>query len=103
MNIVVVYQYYQSTDAPGVSLLYTWTQYLAEAGHNITVITGETGYMECNKPTLPWYRRLKRGEKIGKVNVYRTYTYSQLHRNYLCRLLSFLTFSISSAIALFLR
>lgn len=103
MNIIVVYQYYQSTNAPGVSLIYTWTQHLAELGHDVTVVTGETGYMHCNKPTLPWYRRIIRKERIGKVQVCRTYTYSGLHKNYLCRLLSFISFSLSSAIALFFR
>ncbi|MDQ2995143.1 MAG: glycosyltransferase family 4 protein, partial [Pseudomonadota bacterium] len=100
MNIIVVHQYYQSPSAPGVSLIYTWTQHLAELGHEVTVITGETGYMHCDKSTLPWYRRIIRKELIGKVQVCRTFTYSELHKNYLCRLLSFISFSISSAIAL---
>lgn len=103
MKIVVVYQYYQSIDTPGVSLIYSWTQHLAELGHDVTVVTGETGYMHCGKPNLTWYRRIIRKEKIGKVHVCRTYTYSGLHKNYLCRLLSFISFSVSSAIALIFR
>jgi glycosyltransferase involved in cell wall biosynthesis len=103
MNIVVVYQYYQSTAAPGHSLIYDWTQHLAENGHKVTVVAGETGYMQCDKQTLPWYRRLIRTERIGKVEVCRTYTYSQLHRSYLGRLLGFISFSITCPIALLFR
>ncbi|RFO98811.1 hypothetical protein DIC66_02750 [Rhodoferax lacus] len=95
MKIVVVYQYYQGHGAPGHSLVYELTQYLAERGHTVTVVSGETGYMQRKMPTLPWYRRLVRHERDGKVNVVRTYTYSELHRSYLGRLLSFISFSLS--------
>ncbi|WP_133127712.1 glycosyltransferase family 4 protein [Legionella nagasakiensis] len=100
MKITVVYQYYQATNAPGHSLIYDWTQHLAENGHNLTVVAGETGYMNRDTPTKPWYRRIIRKEQIGKVKVCRTFTYSELHRSYLGRLLSFISFSISCPIAL---
>ncbi|MCG2576279.1 glycosyltransferase family 4 protein [Dechloromonas sp. XY25] len=100
MKVVVVYQYYQGCGAPGHSLVYELTQFLAERGHDVTVVSGETGYMERNVPTLPWYRRIIRRECDGKVNVVRTYTYSELHRSYLGRLLSFISFSLSCPLGL---
>lgn len=100
MKVVVVYQYYQGHSAPGHSLVYELTQFLAERGHDVTVISGEAGYMQRNKPTLPWYRRMARRERDGKVNVLRTYTYSELHRSYLGRLLSFVSFSLSCPLGL---
>ena len=101
MKVVVVYQYYQGHCAPGHSLVYELTQFLAENGHDVTVVSGETGYMQRNIQTLPWYRRIVRRERDGKVNVVRTYTYSELHRSYLGRLLSFISFSLSCPIGLF--
>ncbi len=100
MKVAVVYQYYQGHGAPGHSLVYELTQYLAEHGHDVTVVSGETGYMERNMPTLPWYRRIVRQECIGQVKVVRTYTYSELHRSYLGRLLSFISFSLSCPLGL---
>jgi glycosyltransferase involved in cell wall biosynthesis len=100
MKVVVVYQYYQGHGAPGHSLVYELTQFLAERGHDVTVISGETGYMQRNMPTLPWYRRIVRRERDGTVNVVRTYTYSELHRTYLGRLLSFVSFSFSCPLGL---
>lgn len=100
MKVAVVYQYYQGHGAPGHSLVYELTQFLADHGHDVTVISGETGYMQRNMPTLPWYRRIMRCELDGKVNVVRTYTYSELHRSYLGRLLSFISFSLSCPIGL---
>lgn len=95
MKVAVVYQYYQGTGSPGHSLCYELTQFLAARGHMVTVVAGETGYMRCDKPTLPWYRRIIRREQIGQVAVVRTFTYSEAHRNYLKRLVSYLSFSIS--------
>ncbi|MEF8729097.1 MAG: glycosyltransferase family 4 protein [Accumulibacter sp.] len=100
MKIAIVYQYYQGTGAPGHSLIYELAHYLAGRGHEVTVVSGETGYMQRDTPTLPWYRRLRREERDGAVRVLRTFTYSELHRSYLGRLLSFASFSLSGAVGL---
>lgn len=100
MKIAVVYQYYQGHSAPGHSLVYEYTQHLGEHGHQVTVISGETGYMSPEKPKTPWYKRLLRKERDGAVTVIRTYTYTQLHRSYLGRLLSFISFSLTAPLCL---
>ncbi|MCP5181410.1 MAG: glycosyltransferase family 4 protein [Pseudomonadales bacterium] len=100
MKVLVVYQYYQDRAAPGHSLVYELTQYLASRGHDVTVVSGETGYMDPSQPQVPWYRRLVRREREGGVTVLRTYTYSELHRSYIGRLLSFLSFSITCPLGL---
>lgn len=100
MKVAVVYQYYQGRSAPGHSLVYELTQHLAEQGHQVAVVSGETGYMRNDQPALPWYRRLLRRERDGKVEVIRTFTYTELHRSYLGRLLSFISFSLTAPIGL---
>lgn len=100
MKVAVVYQYYQGHGAPGHSLVHDLCQYLADRGHVVNVISGETGYMRQEKFRLPWYRRIIRKERDGKVHVVRTYTYSELHRSYLGRLFSFISFSLSCPIGL---
>lgn len=100
MKIAVVYQYYQGHSAPGHSLIYEYTQHLAEQGHQVTVISGETGYMRPDQSKRPWYKRLLRIERDGLVKVIRTYTYSELHRSYLGRLISFISFSLTAPIGL---
>lgn len=100
MKVAVVYQYYQGHSSPGHSLVYELTQHLATNGHDVTVVSGETGYMRRDQPVLPWYRRLLRREQDGAVQIIRTYTYSELHRSYLGRLLSFISFSLTAPIGL---
>ncbi|TWR48077.1 glycosyltransferase family 4 protein [Pseudomonas marginalis] len=72
MKVAVVYQYYQGHSSPGHSLVYELTQHLAAEGHRVTVVSGQTGYMQRDHPVLPWYRRLILREKEGAVNVIRT-------------------------------
>lgn len=100
MKVAVVYQYYQGHGSPGHSLVYELTQFLASKGHDVTVVTGESGYMQRNLPKFPWYRRLIRHERDGQVDVVRSYSYSELHKSYIGRLFSFLSFSLSSPLAL---
>lgn len=100
MKVAVVYQYYQGHSSPGHSLVYELAQHLAAEGHSVTVVSGQTGYMQRDQPVLPWYRRLILREKDGPVKIIRTYTYSELHRSYLGRLISFLSFSLTAPVGL---
>ena len=100
MKVCMVYQYYQGHASPGHSLIYELTQFLADRGHDMTVVSGETGYMRSETITRPWHKRLMRWEQDGLVKVMRTYTYSQLHKSYLGRLLSFLSFSLTCPLGL---
>ena len=100
MKVAVVYQYYQGHSSPGHSLVYELAQHLAAEGHSVTVVSGQTGYMQRDQPVLPWYRRLILQEKDGPVKIIRTYTYSELHRSYLGRLISFLSFSLTAPVGL---
>jgi len=100
MKVAVVYQYYQGHSSPGHSLVYELTQHLAAEGHSVTVVSGQTGYMQRDNPVLPWYRRLILKEQEGLVKIIRTYTYSELHRSYMGRLVSFLSFSVTAPFGL---
>ncbi|MCP5266381.1 MAG: glycosyltransferase family 4 protein [Burkholderiaceae bacterium] len=102
MNIAIVYQYYQGHGEPGHSLVYEYAHHLADLGHRVTVVSGETGYMRRDGARAPWHRRLIRRQRDGAVEVIRTFTYSALHRSYLGRLLAFVSFSIGAPIGLLL-
>jgi len=93
MKVTVVYQYYQGHLAPGHSLMYEMTQALAAHGHEVTVISGESGYMHLDQPRLPWYKRLLRRERDGLVQVIRLYTPFGPRRSYWRRALGFMVFS----------
>ncbi|MEZ5659105.1 MAG: glycosyltransferase family 4 protein [Burkholderiaceae bacterium] len=95
MKVAIVYQYFQGHGAPGHSSIYELAHHLSERGHDISVVAGESGYMKRAHAQLPWYRRLLRRERDGRVMIVRTFAYTQLHRSYLGRLWSFASFSLS--------
>ena len=101
MKVIVAYQYYQGKGEPGHSVVYELTQFLAEHGHEVCVVAGEMGYMRRGVVSRRrWRQRLFREERDAGVMIIRTYTYPELHKNYLRRMLSFVSFSLSSAIGL---
>jgi glycosyltransferase involved in cell wall biosynthesis len=98
MKVAFVYQYFQGRSEPGHSIVYEMAHYLDERGHDVWVVAGEMGYMKRSAESRgPWYRRLFLKECDGRITVIRTYTYPDLHRNYMSRLLSFVSFSLSCA------
>jgi glycosyltransferase involved in cell wall biosynthesis len=101
MNLVVVYQYYQPRGEPGHSVVYELTHHLAERGHAVRVVAGEMGYMKRGAVSArSGLRRWYRDERDGRVAILRTYTYPELHRSYLKRMLSFVSFSVSCGLGL---
>jgi len=100
MRITILYQYFMDTNAPGHSLIQDFAHHCVQQGHEVTVISGESGYMVKKVPTRSWLRRLYRAEDINGITVIRTYTYSEIHRSYAGRLMSFFSFSLSSLFGL---
>jgi len=95
MRITILYQYFMDSNAPGHSLIYDFAHHCVNQGHEVTIITGETGYMVKMSPTQSWLRRLYRAEVCDGMTIIRTYTYPELHRSYAGRLMSFFSFSFS--------
>jgi len=100
MRLAIIYQFFQGEDEPGHSLTYNMSKRLTEKGDDVTVYCGETGYMRSLASKRPFWKRFIQREKMGSINLVRTYSYVGLHRGYLGRLLNFATFCASSALAL---
>ena len=58
MNIVIIYQFFQSEDEPGHSLTYNLTQNLALKGNKVTVVCSKIGYMKGNTANLSFKQKL---------------------------------------------
>ncbi len=65
--------------------------FLASRGHRVTVIASPVSYL-TGKNTPPKVER----DAGGKVTIHRTYTYAALHRSFVHRVFSFLSFMLSS-------
>ena len=97
MHIVILYQFYLRPDEPGHSRVNEYARQWAEAGHKVSVITGQTSYM-TGKKGEDYFRKFCVPESDGKVEVYRCFVPNDANRSFLRRAYAYFAFAISSAI-----
>lgn len=105
MKILVVYPYFVDRSAAGHSLMFDTLQGLAGMGHDVTVVSGETGYMDASAAPAarrPWWRRLLYVEQVGGVRVYRTISYRGHQKSFVGRVVSYLYLCFMSPVAVLL-
>lgn len=105
MKILVVYPYFVDATEPGHSLMFDTLQGLARMGHDVTVVSGETGYMraQVSAPAhRPWWKRLLYTEQVGGVRVLRTISYTGHQKSFWGRVVSYLYLCAMSPVAVLL-
>lgn len=87
MHILLIHQAFASTSDPGGTRHFEFAQHFGDAGHRTTVIAGAVSYL-TSAPL--------ENQRHAGIDVIRPYTYPALHRSFLARVLSFLSFMVSS-------
>ena len=93
MHILLIHQSFAAIDEPGGTRHHEIAQYLVKQGHRVTIIASPVSYLTGKSE--PTQSRTK--EQSG-IKIVRVYTYSALHRSFLHRIFSFLSFMVSSFI-----
>jgi glycosyltransferase involved in cell wall biosynthesis len=95
MHILLIHQAFASLDEPGGTRHHELARYLAQHGHRVTIIASQLSYLtgDAGKRRLRWVERQSGGEGI---TILRAYTYRALHRSFVHRVLSFISFMVSS-------
>jgi glycosyltransferase involved in cell wall biosynthesis len=92
MHILLIHQAFTTLDEPGGTRHYELARFLAREGHRVSVIASPVSYL-----TGSYTHSAKVEEDSnGMIKIYRTYTYSALHKSFIHRVLSFLSFMVSS-------
>ena len=100
MHILLIHQAFAALDEPGGTRHHELARYLAQKGHKVTVIASPVSYLTGNGQQK---RVRKQVDDLG-VTIIRSYTLPVLHRSFVWRILSFLSFMVSSFInGLFVR
>jgi glycosyltransferase involved in cell wall biosynthesis len=95
MHILLIHQAFAALDEPGGTRHHEMARYLAGRGHRVTVIASPVSYLTGASTHLK-----TGGEQDGDgIKVIRSYTYQALHRSFIHRVFSFLSFMASSFIA----
>src|ERR1700722_3911254 len=100
MKITIVYQYFQDHSGAGHSSKFELAKYLVECGHQVSVVSGESGYMEDFRPARDWYQRLLSHEIVSGIEIFRTISHTERNRSYFGRLVGFITFALTCPFAL---
>jgi glycosyltransferase involved in cell wall biosynthesis len=98
LHILLVHQSFASLHEAGGTRHHEFARFLASNGHRVTIITSRVNYLSGQRPIgrAHWVEREQDGPNI---TILRTYAYSALHRSFVHRVFSFLSFMVSSFIA----
>lgn len=96
MKILLIHQTFASPDDPGGTRHYELMVRASRAGWRPTAIASDLSYQSGKKYSAAACQ--KAGLDHDGVRVYRAYTYPALHRSFVWRILSFLSFMVMSFI-----
>ena len=92
-HLLLIHQAFVALDEPGGTRHYELACALAERGYRVTVIASPVSYLTgASAPHAP----SQEAGVDGNVRILRAYTYRALHRSFFHRVLSFLSFMLSS-------
>ena len=91
MHILLIHQAFAALKEPGGTRHHELARYLIKEGHRVTVIASSISYLTGSQQTTVQ-------EIGGSLTILRAYTYSALHRSFVHRVFSFLSFMFSSFI-----
>ncbi|NPV55527.1 MAG: glycosyltransferase family 4 protein [Anaerolineae bacterium] len=98
MHILIIHQAFASLDESGGTRHYEFASRLVQHGHKVTIIASPVSYI-TGKVGGKNRLRPARQSPLPGLTILRTYTYAKLHKNFFARVLSFLSFMVSSFIA----
>jgi glycosyltransferase involved in cell wall biosynthesis len=95
MHILLIHQSFAAIDEPGGTRHHELARYLADQGHRVTVVASPVSYLTgtTQGQRIPWVTQQDGG---SGVTILRAYTYAALHRSFAHRVMSFLSFMLSS-------
>ncbi len=94
MHILLIHQAFTALDEPGGTRHHELALSLVEQGHHVTVITSPVSYLSGTRRRKSHWVEKEQGD--AGITILRTYTYPALHRSFVHRMLSFVTFMLSS-------
>lgn len=98
MRILLIHQAFVSPDQAGGTRHYELAQHLVQRGHDFSIVASDLSYLTGER-TVAGKRGLVRRQVQNGVTILRAYTYPALHRSFVWRVVSFLSFMMTSLLA----
>lgn len=94
MRTLLIHQAFVSPQEAGGTRHYELARYLVQHGQHFSIVASDLSYLTGQRITESF--GLLHKQDIDGVQVLRAYTYPSLHRNFIWRILSFLSFMVTS-------
>jgi glycosyltransferase involved in cell wall biosynthesis len=94
MHVLLIHQAFTSPLEAGGTRHYEFGEYLVENGHRFTIVASDIGYL-TGKRTAE-FKGLITMQKFAGIRVIRAHTHPSLHRSFKWRVVSFVSFMITS-------
>lgn len=96
MHLLLIHQAFASPDEPGGTRHYELARHLTELGHRVTIVASGLSYLTGKSAGASREVVGRRG--INGLRILRVYTFPSLHRSFVWRVVSFLTFMVTSVL-----
>jgi glycosyltransferase involved in cell wall biosynthesis len=97
MRILLIHQSFTSPDEPGGTRHYELAHHMVQANHSFTIVASDLSYL-TGKRTVTQKGTIAERNLDG-VRILRAYTHPTLHRSFVWRVVSFLSFMVTSLFA----
>jgi glycosyltransferase involved in cell wall biosynthesis len=96
MRILLIHQAFAGPDEPGGTRHYEFARHCAAQGHEMTIVASQASYHTGRR--VANHSGLITEQKIAGIKVLRTWAGPSVHRSFLCRLVSFFSFMVTSVL-----
>ena len=97
MHILLIHQAFVSPDEAGGTRHYEFARLASEKGHRFTMVASDLSYLSGSRTVGT--KRIVTEQMIEGIRVLRAYTHPTLHRSFVWRVFSFLSFMVTSVLA----
>lgn len=95
MHVLLIHQAFAALDEPGGTRHHEFARYLASQGYKVTIIASPISYL-TGRSEIEEISRHEEQEAETGITLLRAYTYPALHRSFIHRTVSFISFMLSS-------
>jgi len=94
MKILLIHQAFVGPNEAGGTRHYEFARHLIQQGHEFTIVASSLSYLTGQRTVES--NRLVQEQNIDGVRVLRAYTYPSLHKSFVWRIISFISFMFTS-------
>jgi glycosyltransferase involved in cell wall biosynthesis len=97
MHIILLHQMFNLPDQPGGMRHYELARGVAQRGHQVSIVASDLSYKTGKR--IVDHRGLVSVQELEGMRIMRAYTYPSLHRSFAWRMVSFVSFMLTSMVA----